>query len=151
MIDAPGLGTRLRRLILELDGAVQAAYDKAGIEFRPRFYPVVQWLQARGAAGIVELAQACGVSQPGMTQTVQEMRRAGLLVPVDSEDRRSRSIALSAKGRSVAAELERTWQAVERAARELDEELPNSLSGTVDAALAALADTSFASRIERHS
>ena len=145
-----GLGARLRRLITELDGAVQQAYDAAGVDFRPRFYPAVRALVQHGPLGIVELATKCGVTQPAMTQTVQELRRAGLVVSSVSQDRRSRLIELSDSGRVVVTSLDRIWAAVEGAARELDDELPCSLSGTVDEALEALSRTPFTIRIERH-
>lgn len=145
-----GLGTRLRHLIHELDSAVQDAYDTAGVNFRPRFFPVVRMLLANGAMGIVDLAQASGVSQPAMTQTVGEMEKSGLLVRIPSEDGRSRRVDLSEHGRAIASALQVTWSAVDKAARELDEELPISLFMAVDAALAALQDVPFKKRIERY-
>lgn len=144
-----GLGARLRRLVHELDGAVQATYDALQVDFRPRFYPIVRILQRSPSLGIVSLAEACGVSQPAMTQTIQEMRRAGLIVSVESGDRRTRMIALSDHGRTIAEMLEPTWNAIERAARELDDELPHSLSKVLDDAIKALGTASFSERIAR--
>jgi len=100
--------------------------------------------------GIVELAEACGVTQPAMTQTINEMRRLDLLTSVRSDDRRNRLIALSDHARGVAAALTPVWEAVERAANELDRDLSHSLSQAVDEALAALGRVSFAERIERN-
>ena len=79
MSASPGLGTRLRCLLADLDGAVQAEYDRRGAAFRPKYHPVVRRLLARPAESTGALAASAGVSQPAMTQTLREMTRAGLV------------------------------------------------------------------------
>lgn len=74
-----GLGTLLRKLLEALDGGVQAHYDAHDLNFRPRFYPVAQLLLAKGALSIRALANAVGVSHSALSQTVSEMRAAGLV------------------------------------------------------------------------
>lgn len=143
------LGTRLRHLSAILDAAVQEHYDQAGVHFRPRFFPVVKALQA-APAGIVELARRVGVSQPAMTQTVTEMRRAGLVAKVETADRRAHLIELSPFGRNVVDRLSPLWAAVDAAAEELDLEVPKRLSSSVQAALDALQSESFYNRILKH-
>ena len=143
-----GLGTRLRRLIACLDGDVQVLYDDLGVAFRPRFYPVVRRL-TEGPATVGEIAAGTGVSQPAATQTLQEMRKAGLVEIGRGADARSRRVALTMEGRQLAERLTPVWTAIARAGQGLDAELTHSLSATVDQALDALAGTSFHARIGR--
>jgi MarR family transcriptional regulator, organic hydroperoxide resistance regulator len=141
-----GLGTRLRRLIAFLDGDVQALYDELGVGFRPRFYPIVRLLMV-GPATVGELAAGTEVSQPAATQTLQEMRKAGLVQISRGADARSRRVELTAEGRQLAKVLGPVWAAIGRAADRLDQELAHGLSATIDEALEALAETSFRTRI----
>lgn len=149
MKPAAFLGTKLRHLSAILDAAVQEHYDKVAVPFRPRFFPVAKALQ-NGPAGIGELAKRIGVSQPAMTQTVSEMKRAGLIAPVASEDRRVRLIHLSPFGREVVQRLTPLWDAIDTAAEELDREVSRRLSLSIDATLQALETESFYSRISKH-
>lgn len=143
-----GLGTKLRRLIALLDGDVQALYDESGLAFRPRFYPVFRQLM-EGPASVGEIAAGANVTQPAATQTVHEMRKAGLVEINRGEDPRSRLVILSAEGRRLAGELRPVWQAVARAAAALDRELPTPLSATLDEAIGALERTPFRQRIHK--
>lgn len=143
------LGTKLRHLNASLDAAVQEHYDRLAVPFRPRFFPVAKALQ-EAPAGIGNLARRVGVSQPAMTQTVTEMRRAGLVAAIASADRRVRLIALSPFGAEVVARLAPLWDAIDAAAEELDVDLPGRLSLAIEAALGALEAESFFDRIARH-
>ena len=142
-----GLGTQLRHLLASLDGAVQDIYDRLGVEFRPRYYPVVRLLLERESAGVGAIAIATGVSQPAATQTINEMKKLGLVEQALGDDRRHHLLRLTAKGHELAMQLARTWKAVDRAAQRLDEELPCGLELVVASALAALQRQGFADRI----
>ena len=146
-LSATGLGTQLRRLLAHLDGEVQHAYDRLGVPFRPRFYPVVQLLLDVESAGINEIASLTGVSQPAATQTVNDMKKSGIMEAGPGRDRRSRAVRLTPEGRSLAARLGPIWQAVGTAAAGLDRELPIPLSTLVAAALEALERQPFGERI----
>lgn len=143
-----GLGTKLRHVLAKLDGEVQAIYDEQVLEFKPRFYSVALKLSEEGPASVNEIARDIGVSQPAATQTIQEMERIGLVEMRATTDRRTRLVALSSRGKRTVAQLQPIWAAVARAAEELDRELPASLAGTIDAALAALEDRPFGARIQ---
>lgn len=147
MIMALGLGTRLRVLQTSLDDAVEQAYRNAGLDFRPRYFPIFKMLMVKGSMPIGELAEALSQTQPAVTQTVNHMRASGLVVSVKAQDRRERPIALSDKSRAAIPQLERVWTAVERAASALDASLPSPLSDTLDASLAFLAVRPFSQLI----
>jgi MarR family transcriptional regulator, organic hydroperoxide resistance regulator len=144
----PGFGTLLRRLLAELDGDVQAHYDRLGLPFRPRFYPIFRHLLAQESATIGEIAAAIHATQPAATQTVNELKGLGLVAADTGTDRRERSVRLSREGLRLAKELAPLWQAIEQAAAGLDEELPAGLRETLESALSSLEQQPFRDRID---
>jgi DNA-binding MarR family transcriptional regulator len=144
-----GLGTQLRHLIELLDGAVGAAYDAEGLAYRPRYTPLMRALHERDGAGIGELAELAGISQPAATQTVALMIQDDLVSsergPVDG---RQRVIRLTPHGRALMPRLQACWQATATAAAALDADLTMPLSQLVDEALQALQRESFGQRIQ---
>lgn len=142
-----GLGTKLRKLLAELDGDVQAVYEELDTPFRPRFYPIVRFLLEEKQASVGGIAEAIGVTQPAATQTINEMKRRGLLEVESGPDRRSRTVRLTKDGRQLADRLRPVWAAVHRAAANLDADLPLGLEEILDAALSALRRRRFRARI----
>ncbi|WP_373988867.1 MarR family winged helix-turn-helix transcriptional regulator [Duganella sp. BuS-21] len=143
-----GLGTQLRHLIDLLDGAVAAAYEDAGIDYRPRYTPVMRALEGGEPRTVGQIADAAGITQPAATQTVALMIREGLLEAAPgAHDARQKVIRLSAQGQALLPQLRLCWQATRAAADSLDRELPHPLSDTLAAAIAALQTQSFGARI----
>ncbi len=144
----PGLGTQLRHLIELLDGAVEQAYVDAGLDYRPRYTPVMRVLAERPSATIGELATLGKITQPAATQTVALMVKKGLLtVAACGEDGRQRVVRLSAAGEALVPQLRACWQATKSAADGLDAELAFPLSACLEQATAALEKRSFGARI----
>ena len=144
----PGLGTQLRHLIELLDGAVEQAYVEAGLDYRPRYTPVMRVLAEQPSATIGELAAMAGLTQPAATQTVALMVKKGLLtVAAGGEDGRQRVVRLSASGAALLPRLRLCWQATKSAADSLDAELAFPLSDCLAQAIAVLETRSFGARI----
>jgi DNA-binding MarR family transcriptional regulator len=142
-----GLGTTLRRLLEALDGGVQAHYDRLGVNFRPRFYPVARLLSTEGKLSIRALATAIGVSHSAVSQTVTQMRSAKLVSSGPGVDGRERLVELTTEGRKVCKQLQGLWSAVEGAAVSLDAELPSPLHATLLEAANLLEVQDFEARI----
>lgn len=143
-----GLGTQLRHLIELLDGAVQQAYADAGLDYRPRYTPVMRVLAQQQSATIGQLAELAGITQPAVTQTVALMKKEGLLlVAASGEDGRQRVVRLSRQGEALMPRLQACWQATKRAADSLDTELEFPLSECLAQAIAVLGQRSFGDRI----
>lgn len=143
-----GLGTQLRHLIELLDGAVEQAYVEAGLDYRPRYTPVMRVLAEQESATIGELAALGGLTQPAATQTVALMVRKGLLtIATSGEDGRQRMVGLSAGGKALLPRLRVCWQATKAAADSLDADLAFPLSTCLDQAIAALEKRPFGARI----
>jgi DNA-binding MarR family transcriptional regulator len=143
-----GLGTQLRHLIELLDGAVQQAYVDAGLNYRPRYTPVMRALVQQQSATIGQLAELAGITQPAATQTVALMKKEGLLlVAASGEDGRQRLVRLSPHGEALLPHLQACWQATRQAADSLDAELDFPLSECLAQAIAVLEKRSFGERI----
>ena len=142
-----GLGTKLRNLILRLDGDVQYIYDELDLKFKPRFYPIVRLLQSEGAQNVNAIAEKIGVSQPAATQTLAEMKKLRLIQTEPGADRRLQMICLTEQGEALAESLEPIWNAVHHAATRLESELSVKLAEAVDEALNALARQPFHQRV----
>jgi DNA-binding MarR family transcriptional regulator len=141
-------GTQLRHLIELLDGAVGAAYDEAGLAYRPRYTPVMRALMAREPVTIGFIAEAAGITQPAATQTIALMIKDGLVTAESgAQDGRQKLIRLSPTGKDMIAALNRCWQATAVASASLEADLPFSLSQVLDSAIAALAAKPFGDRI----
>jgi DNA-binding MarR family transcriptional regulator len=150
-MDAPAtLGTLLRTLIDHLDGAVEEAYRRQGLDYRPRYTPVMKVLR-HGPATIRELATRAGLSHSAMSQTISQMAKEGLVAGKAGQDARERIITLTPKAAAMRAAIERQWLATEAAARSLDADLGLPLADVLRQALAALGRRSFAERIAQAS
>ncbi|MBI2381252.1 MAG: MarR family transcriptional regulator [Gammaproteobacteria bacterium] len=144
----PGLGTQLRHLIELLDGAVGAAYDELGLDYRPRYTPVMRALLEQEPCTIGQIAELAGITQPAATQTIALMLKAGLITAeTGALDGRQKLIRLSAGSRELLPQLQLCWQATAAAAASLEADMPNSLSETLAAAIAALKTKSYGTRI----
>lgn len=142
-----GLGTQLRHLIELLDGDVALAYQETGLDYRPRYTPVMRALGSKDQLTIGDIAAFAGITQPAATQTVALMKRQGLVKVVAGEDGRQRLVTLSAAGRAMLPRLQRCWAATSAAAASLDAELDHPLSVTLAQAIVALQAFPFIERI----
>lgn len=142
-----GLGTLLRALLAQLEPAVEQAYAQCDPLMRSRYYPVMRALLGERQATVGEIAQAVGVSQPAMTQTIRQMVEEDLLEVKLGEDRRARLVTLSDRGMEAVANLRPVWAAVAKASATLAEDADIDLITTLESALAALGEKDFAARI----
>ena len=143
-----GLGTQLRHLIELLDGAVAASYEEAGIDYRPRYTPVMRALAAGEPRTVGQIAEAAGITQPAATQTVALMLKEDLVSTMASPaDARQKLVRLSRRGQALLPQLQQCWAATSASAASLDADLPYPLSDTLAQAIAALEQHPFGARI----
>lgn len=142
------LGTQLRHLIELLDSAVERSYENLDPSYRPRYTPVMRVLMQDGVATISEIAQAAGISQPAVTQTVARMTEADLVSVTASEtDARQRIVQLTKKGKRLAPRLTQCWEATALAARSLEADMQVPLGRVLEDAIQALEKQSYDERI----
>ncbi|WP_312320450.1 helix-turn-helix domain-containing protein [Stenotrophomonas sp.] len=144
---SPTLGTLVRHLLEQLDGDLEAVYEASGLEWRPRYTPVLRVLMRQGPVSIKVLAQEIGITHSAASQTVTQMTKHGLVTLKPGADARERIVVLSAKARRMVPALQRQWAATNAAAAQLDAELSVPLSAVLSEAIAALDQRPFATRI----
>lgn len=143
----PTLGTLLRHLIEKLDGAVEESYVQSGLDYRPRYTPVVRALIASGPASIRAISRSAGITHSAVSQTVAQMMDRGLVKFEPGGDARERIVALTPAAKAMIPKLQQHWQATNAAAAALDTELSMPLSQLLREAIDALDRRSFAQRI----
>jgi DNA-binding MarR family transcriptional regulator len=141
------LGSLLRHLTEALDGPVEDAYRRAGLDYRPRYTPVVRALQALGPSSIRGLSEHAGLTHSAVSQTVSQMALRNLVELRAGQDGRERIVAPTPTLEAMIPALERQWTATEIAARTLDRDIGASLPDMLRAAIAALERQPFAERL----
>jgi DNA-binding MarR family transcriptional regulator len=136
--DAASFGTALRRLIDQLDGAVEQAYHDDGLDFRPRFTPIVRALVADGPQTIRALSATLGVSHSAVSQTITQMVARGLVTVTTGRDARQRIVALGDAGTALLPRLRRHWAATTAATAALDMAADSALIAAINRANTAL-------------
>lgn len=143
---------QLFALLRDMDEAIGELYaDRGADQVRQRFVWPMLRLAHEGPTTITGLSRSLGLTHSAVSQTVAQMRRAGLVSSVVGEgDGRTRSVALTARGLELVPLLEAEWRATEAAVRELDDALPVPLSRVAADLGTALEDRPFRQRIEGH-
>jgi DNA-binding MarR family transcriptional regulator len=132
----------------DLDRGIGEVYDELGIAgVRPRFSMALMFLDSAGPMTIRRLATECGVTHSAMSQSVAEMRKAGLVESAPGADARSRVVSLTEQGRAVVPALHHEWAATEAALADLEEELPYPPSRLAEDLRRALRRRPFARRV----
>lgn len=142
------LGTLLRHLIEKLDGAVEQSYAESGLDYRPRYTPIVRALMELGPASIRSISRSAGVTHSAASQTVSQMIEKGLLHFEPGSDARERIVAFTPTAEKLIPKLQEHWNATNAAAERLDSELSMPLSALLREAIEALDRAPFSARIQ---
>lgn len=141
------LGSRFKRLAERLQGSAAVILAKAGVPLQPGHMPIMTALE-NGGKTVGRLAQETGSSQPGVTRTLSQLVKLGMVTQVIGADQRERLASLTAEGE---AAMKRTRQLVwPRVGIAVDRMLaslaPGKLLEQVAGLEAALAERSLALR-----
>lgn len=140
---AASFGAALRRLIDQLDGALEAAYLADGLDFRPRYTPILRAILANGPLTLRGLADQLGVSHSAVSQTIAQMAARQLVTVTKGRDARERIVDLSDATLALLPRLERHWATARAATEALDTVVGGMLVDAVARANAALAERPF--------
>lgn len=147
----PTHDSRLRLLfqvLREIDAAIVDVYRERGQgQVRSRFALPLVRLSRLGPLTISALAEQADLTHSAMSQTVSQMRAAGLVESRAGADGRTREVVLTPAGRDLVPLVEAEWRATEAAIAELEAELPYALSRVAEDVAAALARRTFADRL----
>lgn len=125
------LGTRLKRLAEQLQLGVAEALASHGYEVQPGQLPVLIAIANMDGPAVADLANALGLSQPGISRTLGNLAQAGLAtIRPDENDARTRRAYLTSKSASLIDSLQTNFfDKVAAAAAELCDglNLPDAL------------------------
>lgn len=146
-LSKPTLGTLLRHLVELLDGDVERVYRDAGLDYRPRFTPVVRVVSEQGPCSIREIATRASLTHSAASQTVAEMAARDLVSTRAGADARERIVHLTPRAEALLPTLRAIWEATNAAADELGADVGVPLGAVVAEAIEALRERPFHERI----
>ena len=111
------LGSRLKRLGERMQAETTRFIEASGLEVSASLFPLLAALDRPEGLTVGELADAIGVSQPGVTRSLTKLADLGLVaVAHESADRRRRSARLTAYGEAVVGRARaEVWPHIEAA------------------------------------
>lgn len=152
MIDAAGilaLGTRLQRLSERLRKEGTLVYQAHGIDFEPKWFPVIYALHLRPLLSVVEVAEEIGYTHPSTISLLKELEKIKLVrSKKDKADERKRMLELTPKGKKLVEDMQPVWQAITAALTAVTN-TPNNLFLAIQEVEEKLKATSF-SELARH-
>lgn len=115
------LGSRMRRLGELLQSQVQELIDERNLRIQAHQYPLLAALDENGALAVGDLAEALGVSQPGVTRSVGQLARQGTVaVSRGKQDQRTTVVALTDQGRMIVEDgRKNVWPHIEASLAEI--------------------------------
>jgi DNA-binding MarR family transcriptional regulator len=149
VIDSSGLlaiATRLQRLSdrFRKDGAL--IYKAQGIDFEPKWFPVIYTLYQKPALSVVELAAEIGYAHPSTIILLKELEKAKLIKSKkDKQDYRKRLLLLTEKGQHLINQMAPVWKAMTAAITELTD-TPNDLMKAIGEVEAKFEEKNFLTR-----
>jgi DNA-binding MarR family transcriptional regulator/N-acetylglutamate synthase-like GNAT family acetyltransferase len=140
------LGSRLKRLGERMQAGAASVIAETGLPLQPGQMAILAALRS-GPMSVGQLAEACGTSQPGITRTLGQLCKLGMVTDIPSDNHRSRNITLSPKGQNAVAIIARdVWPRVGMAAEAILSKLDGDFLLQLARIEAALAEASIADR-----
>ncbi|OXA74102.1 MarR family transcriptional regulator [Flavobacterium aquidurense] len=137
IIDQSGilaLSTRLQRLSEQLrkDGAL--FYKSYGIDFEPKWFPVIYTLHHKEVLSVVEIANEIGYTHPSTISLLKELEKQKLIrSKKDKVDERKRLILLTPKGQELIVKMKPVWDLMASVLREITDNQNNLLQAINEA------------------
>jgi MarR family transcriptional repressor of mepA len=149
IIDESGIlaiSTRLQRLSEQLrkDGAL--FYKSYGIDFEPKWFPVVYTLHHKEVLSVVEIANEIGYTHPSTISLLKELEKQKLIrSKKDKVDERKRLILLTPKGQELILKMKPVWDVMSSVLKEIADN-QNNLLQAINEAEGKLTHQSFLQR-----
>lgn len=145
------LGSRMRRIGERLQAEVQQVMDERQVPIQSSHYPLLGALDEAGPMSIGDLADALGVSQPGITRSVGQLAKQKIVaIRRDKSDQRRTVVALATLGQQLVDDGRKTiWPQIENCLVEILSGQSGSLLDQLNILEDGLRDSSFSQRIAR--
>ncbi len=143
---ALALSTRLQRLAEQLRKDGTLFYKSYGIEFEPKWFPVIFTLSRRPLLSVIELAVEIGYTHPSTISLLKELEKEKLIrSKKDKTDERKRFLELTQKGTQLVDTMQPIWKVMQSALDEIASNHDNLLRA-INQAEEALKKQSFLQR-----
>ena len=114
------IATRMQCLAERMRKDGLLIYKAHGIDFEPKWFPVVYTLHLKSAMSVVELANEIGYSHPSTISLLKELEKLKLIRSAkDKTDERKRLLQLTDKGKALITQMEPVWQVMIAATTQL--------------------------------
>ena len=122
------VATRLQRLAEQMRKDGLLIYKAHGIDFEPKWFPVIYTLHVKGVLSVVELSAEIGYSHPSTISLLKELEKQKLVKSKkDKADERKRLVQLTEKGQVLIKQMKPVWQVMIEATAQLTETKNNLL------------------------
>ncbi|WP_214071599.1 MarR family transcriptional regulator [Mucilaginibacter sp. dw_454] len=123
VIDESGvlaLATRLQRLSEQMRKDGLLIYKAHGIDFEPKWFPIIYTLHFKPVLSVVELANEIGYAHPSTITLLKELEKLKIIKSgKDKADERKRLVQLTEKGKALIEQMKPVWQIITAAATQL--------------------------------
>jgi DNA-binding MarR family transcriptional regulator len=142
------LGSRMKRIGERLQLEVQHLLDERSISVQSSQFPLLTSLDQDGPLAIGDIATALGISQPGVTRSVGQLVKQGLVTLHPGEtDQRIKMAALTKLGRDIVEEgRQHIWPQIEFCLADILSAQSGTLLNQLDVLEDALEHSSFSTR-----
>jgi DNA-binding MarR family transcriptional regulator len=136
IIDDSGIlaiAVRLQRLSDQFRKDGFLIYQANGVDFQPKWFPVIYTLHHKPVLSVVELAAEIGYAHTSIITLLKELEKEKLIrSKKDKHDERKRLIQLSEKGKKLILQMEPVWQIIIAAATEVTDTQNNLLKAVIE-------------------
>ncbi|MGJ7038925.1 DNA-binding MarR family transcriptional regulator [Shinella sp. BE166] len=128
------LGSRLKRIGEQVQSDTQRIMERLDVPLQAGQYPLLAAIDRLGPLSIGELAEALGVTQPGVTRAAGLLAEAGYLTArKEKDDQRIRRLSLTEEGQALIDRSKQDiWPAIEAAVRDICDGLDGSFIAQLD-------------------
>lgn len=148
-IDQSGIlaiSTRLQRISDRLRKDGMQIYKENGIDFEPKWFPVIYTLKDKRCLSIGEIAAEIGYAHPSTISLLKELEKEKLVFSTkDKKDDRKRLIQLTQKAEVLIRQMQPVWKVMVEAMTELTD-TKNNIMLAIDEVEASFKKKSFLDR-----
>jgi DNA-binding MarR family transcriptional regulator len=151
VIDQSGIlaiATRLQRLGDQIRKDGLLIYKSQGIDFEPKWFPIVYILHMKSMLSVVEIANEIGYSHPSTISLLKELEKKKLIRSrKDKTDERKRMLVLTEKGEALIEQMKPVWDMMVAALNSLTD-TTNNLMKAISEVEAQMEQQSFYQRVQ---
>jgi DNA-binding MarR family transcriptional regulator len=149
VIDESGIlaiATRLQRLSDQIRKDGFQVYKAHGIDFEPKWFPVMYTLFHKPVLSVVEIANEIGYTHPSTISLLKELEKEKLIrSKKDKIDERKRLLQLTEKGQILVGKMQPVWDVLKMATAEMID-TENNLMRAIEEVESQLKEKSFFDR-----